>query len=1573
MVFAGCVEQPVEEPHQCSSVCSTCGGCTDLTCTEQACANKCRGHVSPEPPPIIKQVVVSAKVTSLTIKDNDLDGFDFSEQFLIVEDGNVLEVKSEYLSGLPTGAGDFTVVCSYGDKSASIPVHVVPTVVTVSCSLSEVTLTTEQVSSYDFLSLFTAIKDGMLVEIGMANVRSDVKSVPGEYTLTVVYGNASASLKVIVKDQIEISVVKSATIKDTAVATYDFTQLFFIRKNGKNIAVTSDMIDLSGLPSSGKGTVVCNYQGESKRAEVTIVATVYQVTAVSDELSMHYSAVDGYDFAALFSAYIDGVQVTVTNDMLQCDVKAQAGTYSCTVTCGNASKTISIVVTDNHHVQAYPAFADLTIGLEQVADFDFTTLFWLYVDNRAAQVTADMIDSSAVRAEEGEYTVKLKYKNENTTDEFFTVVKVGPLASVEVSVRNVVVYPNSEAIDLTSLFTVTVGGKNVEVTASMIQGKVDYENFGVNEITLTYNGQTYVATVEVRKGVLIETKADVIEVVVGTDSRFYDFAADFTVLVNGIPFYNVDNYIDLSKVDFGKAGDYEVTISIPFNDQKGTLSGAKFQYYSESITYRVVENVIDVSVKQQVVDLTNSGGSVNLTDNVLLYVNGYKQSFTSQKDYVDLITCYYEIETNVDWTKSGEQTVTLLLFANGVDKTPVTLSYKVNVKADVVIDAMNKVVYSGDTLYPLDLFTITDCGQSVEVTYQMLAGKADVFTPGVYTVTATYKGVSATSIVTVMDSSMLGTFRTQMRTIPVEDEEDEEGNVTAGVGSKPIGNVVITRESIVINGLTATVLSAPSYDTLIVKDSRNNRYTLHFSDGILVADPDNSNRMTFSDYKRPLVYYNQALWTAKNHIVVNSGAQYVIGVTTMCYSIDLFALESIKTNKTIWYGLKVELLSRSASDTDYSVEWGTVLPQDNFSLTAEAVNTVLFNGKSYEFTMSSAILGKINVSEDAGYEWAHVVLSGTINGQRAELQFGRTESITLIVNGSRVFDSFSITFGNSDSKNAYVNHKTGEVFVYTYTKGYYSYKFLVDVEAGTFQYVPSDNLVGYYELGKAFIYLDGYGTGHVSFDNTSHATQLLTYRRYGNEIAVEYGNGQTASLLVSDLLNVLTVKQMSQTEYVGTQFVNKYVADGAIVNFVTTDFAATKAKTDLYDAIVVTTKDGALTGVELKNSGIVGVTTVVDSVRGVGYHQFTITLTVGGNQVVGYYALQVLAPKYQGHSLVGNYRSVTDDSFCVNLDEYGKATILIGTESYVGSVIYYDDAMFIKARTDDGQCITAKGTLLVNNIVKIDFYGALKVSGIFTTLQCDAYGTDGAVLRKYGDVWLYSVSRYGTCEIVEVQDIGNGESKVLTSSGEIIVKLLSVGDYTNGLVVADATRGNYSDGQNNTLWLDGFGVATYNGNAYECENQARNTVLFFVDGDMHVYQIDTARKTFSVYSVQLDYATFAGTTYQANHRFVCESISYEATTSFLFRDDGTVDVTSLCSTHDEELSDNCGEVYKPAFNATSGRYTITQNVVTITVGDATFSFKISDVVMLNKLVCTSTTLTSEQHGYFAVGTAFTIE
>ena len=90
----------------------------------------------------------------------------------------------------------------------------------------------------------------------------------------------------------------------------------------------------------------------------------------------------------------------------------------------------------------------------------------------------------------------------------------------------------------------------------------------------------------------------------------------------------------------------------------------------------------------------------------------------------------------------------------------------------------------------------------------------------------------------------------------------------------------------------------------------------------------------------------------------------------------------------------------------------------------------------------------------------------------------------------------------------------------------------------------------------------------------------------------------------------------------------------------------------------------------------------------------------------------------------------------------------------------------------------------------------------------------------------------------------------------------------------------------------------------------------------------------------------------------------------MFGENGKVTVNSKSSEHDEGEDACTSDTYKPPF-AGNGTYTVSGNTVTINVSGATFTFKITDVSVVNELVCTSTTLDSKtDQGAFSVGTKF---
>ena len=236
-----------------------------------------------------------------------------------------------------------------------------------------------------------------------------------------------------------------------------------------------------------------------------------------------------------------------------------------------------------------------------------------------------MIDASAlVGAVAGnDYEVVITVTEENTTRTASAVVTVIEESQLVINAKNLVVYPNSEYVDLTQLFSITKGGETIPVTADMVLGSINYNAIGENVITLNYQGETRTAIVEVKRGVIITPAyAETVVVKKGTEQEKYAFENDFKVLINGIRFTAISEYINTDNVDFSVAGEYTVTIKIPYNDQKLSLSGVKFTYYEAELTYVVVESEYSLSVKEETVVLPLGTQSYYPFNNVRLVING---------------------------------------------------------------------------------------------------------------------------------------------------------------------------------------------------------------------------------------------------------------------------------------------------------------------------------------------------------------------------------------------------------------------------------------------------------------------------------------------------------------------------------------------------------------------------------------------------------------------------------------------------------------------------------------------------------------------------------------------------------------------------------------------------------------------------------------------------------------------------------------------------------------------------------------------------------------------------------------
>lgn len=1202
---------------------------------------------------------------------------------------------------------------------------------------------------------------------------------------------------------------ENVEIKDTAVAGYDYTSLFSITVDGAPVSVLASYIDSTEVkPEAGEYTVKCTYEEKSASVGVTVVATAYEVTLSVESITLKAEEVAAYDFKALFTATKDGEVVEITDEMITSDVKAEAGTYSYTVKYGAASKTLAVTVTEEPKILIVPAYKSFEIPVNELEGFDFTSLFSLYADGAAVRVTAEMLEIPSLENEGDSGEVTLSYTFGNETESKSVSVKIVGEVPVAVNAKNIVTYPNGDNIDLTTLFEISKGGVSIPVTDEMISGSIDYSTVGVNEITLNYGGKTYTATVEIKRGVVISLpKGDTIVIRRGTDKTTYNFANDFSVLINGIKFTAIEPYIDVSEADFAAEGEYAVKISIPYNDKNFGLSGVKFTYTDATITYKVVANNYSVVLGKELVTLPRGTESYKITSNLTVTINGRTQQLVENKDWVDSIACYYEVLSDpIDFTAQGRQEVRVAIYVNGVDAEPHIATYFVEMESDITVTSTDAAVFSNSTFYATDLFSITEGDNEVEVTFDMISGKVDTFNPDVYVVAIEYKGIVKEAKVVVFDSSLLGTYHTNMTPIPAP-AEDEENDDSYGDGTSPyslnrnhLGDMIITEDGITVNGVVATDVSGLDGDTMTLKLAGNN-YTLCFENGIAVLVPLNELRLSFNDSKRPLVYFHGDKWTIQDAVTVNYYSSYILSNTFPGYSIDTFKAVPKAGGDAIWYGLKVHLIERTnmGANTIYAVTWGEAEYAAGFEPKAGVVSSMVFDGTKYSFTMSDDLTAKVKADTSLKL-YANMTFKGVIDGQNAELRVDKNEYYTLVIGSRTVFSGFGT---NYDFINVILNgganyaENTINLNSYIKDKGLFAYKFSVDPENKTFILLEKDKYFGRYETEGMYLFLDGYGEGLINFNSSSHVRTQFTYTVNGNILNIKYQNikpnfeyGTGATFYIEPLLNVLTAKDMQGFD-AGLQFENIEITDGAIVhveNYVIGADTDELARTNLLSQIQIITKDGVLDGAaksKLVDTGKVRFNTP-------GYYQFTVKVECDGRQVESYYAVQILEAVYATNPVAATYGAgVINKSYSLTIDKYGRANINCKGTVFSGfAQIAEDNTFVIRASNAQSGFVTATGVLIADGIVRFSCSGAATFFEYFTTGTNRVTGTAGLVLRQ---ITVDGVSTFIKCTsattlgtvVTVTGDVDTAGSTITITDKDttITAKIISWNNTENGLQI----------------------------------------------------------------------------------------------------------------------------------------------------------------------------------------------
>lgn len=1425
---------------------------------------------------------------------------------------------------------------------------------------------------------------------------------------------------------------ESVSIRQKDFKDFNFSSLFIVTVDGEQILIQPSYLDLSGLPQAEgeTGTVVCTYQNASASCSVTIVPIERTVELSAQEITVTQLQIDdGYDFLALFSIYQDGEKAEITADMINDKVTREVGDHTFSVTFGNDTKVLTVHVTEAHRLEVVKTYRLLEIVEADLETLDVTDLFSLYVDSKTVAVTADMIDATALDAAVAGQTYEVKfsytYPSETVDASINEVayVKIIEPKTISITAKNVVTYPNSKPIDLTSLFTIVDGDEPIAVTIDMISGTIDYTKAGVSEITLSYKGQTRVAQIEVKKGVVInKVGGDTVVVKKGTDKATYDFANDIQVIVNGLTFSFVTYgdgtkfHIDTTDVDFDTLGTYTANVAIPYGKNRDNVT--------DTITYVVKENTYEASVIDDNIVLAKGTTEYNVLKNVDVKVNGIKRSLTTDRSIAetDNLAVLAQIISGIDYDSVAVQNIKIAVYFEGADSTPAIYEYSLRIKSNVVITTTGKIAFGGDTVYTKDLFAITDDGKAVAVTTDMLEGKVDTFTAGVYPIKIHYLGLTAVANVVVLSEDVIGIYKTNMTTIPSAVSSSTSTDITeddwyTGAGDSPdsdngdeeakpvypLANMTILRDGTIrINGMQATVKDAIDQNTIVVEMSRT-EFTIYLNDGVAVINPDNRLRMAFHDTKRPMVYFKADDWELKSRIVVNSGSNYVLSTTNSGYSFDVFEAESKADGSTMWYALYVRLISSASSDSVYDVSWGQASLPQNFTPKAGAISTLTYNGNTYDFEMATSVTSKV-IAKVTQLKYASKTFDGTVDGKSAKLYVGSNESFSLQVGGKPVFSASP--YDISSMKNGGIDYENDTVFLYQYTSGkFYSYKFRLDVQNNAFECDTRDSLLGFYEYDGQSIFLDGYGSGIARFrkktDGTvvSYCESKLTYELIANELVVtfvdkpyDFAWGDGATFYLATFGNVLTVKQM--TGFDNVDFVNSHITDGAVVTIGQTRFPRGSSwEKDFFSGLKIVTVDGkVMTTAEKENC------TDVSQVGygNAGFYNVYVTLNYAGQSVTADYAVQIThaISGFSSTAWVADYGSgAINSAIGLKVESTGMVTATVSGDVYEGYANLSNDVLYATLKGADGKIeLNGKWVDNADGLLLVRASGAVSFNEYFTKGTKSAVSGAGATIRKFSydgtDVYFFSSSAYSTMQridsytVIEGDDMQNGSIVSFAINGKAyVVKIVTWGNMTSGLMVSDSYRGTYAKTAADDLVIDGFGnlkIGTADGTYTINQN---GSLLVVSGGNTFVLDVDLKNKTYANSQIALDESLVAGKTFTASYNFACYedgddtyySGLYKAITAFRFLSDGKVRVTSSSSEHDDGEDACSADVYDPPFASEAGNmgtFSVSGKTVTVTVGTYEFTFEIDDVSVVSALKCTKTTVSSTDHGYFSTGTQF---
>lgn len=1372
------------------------------------------------------------------------------------------------------------------DSSDSVSSVIPSEEIEVKADKAEVRIALVDLDSFDFTSLFDIYVDGGKVGVSADYIDlSKLKKELGTYEIVCSYGGKSAKVTVHVVNERNVFVQANktkVTIKDIEVKTYDYTCLFTLTVNGNITEVKKEYIDASNvLPAPDTYTVTCEYGGSSAKVWVEVTETPFVASALEDEVNVYVGAVNEFEPKALFAITLGGEEVEVTDDMITGEVKPEVGDYEIKLSIGSRKASVIVHVVNEHVIKIGSAYSEIDIAPEDVSSYDFINDFYIYEDGKSVEVNSENVtlDTSALTGaaigDKCQISVSYVPADGKGGATKTVIVNVTAVGSIAIKVLNAEVF-ESDTLDLTSLFEITDNGEEIEVTDDMISGFVDFGNSDECKITLTYKNIRRTATVKKIKGISIRYAAgEIVSVKKGENKGAYDFAGDFEVYIDGIRFYGIAGWIDTNNVNFDAIGVYDAVLTVKYNDAsifgKPQFAATK----TKTIKYNVVPSVYELKILEKTVELEAGSADYDVLSNIELSVNGYRQSFTANRGEVNMVTTYYEIVSAPDLTVTGSHKVTINLYVYGLGYDSVTAEYTIIVKNGIKIYSEDKAVFTGETLYAPDLFRVYENGKAVNVTPDMISGRINPFVAGSYVLTVEYKGVTRSATVSVIPSEYVGDYQTADKTIAKDSVEGEDGDVAED--EKPsvaIGDMEIGRDmSIFVHGVKAENVTLTDYGFDFMLGT--NAHEAHFENGVCVIIPLNELKLSYYDDNRPLVYFKRGTWAIADSVSVHYSKEgkSVYSLTYSGYSIFLYKVRNLETNELCWFAIQVKLEYKTSADTVYSVNYGFIdLPADFSSKTIGAAGDFELNGSRYVFTISERGTGKINKT-DTTAPFANKSFTGMFDGKAATLSLGNEHQPTLTVGGIKKFsmntsefhpkynyystdEGYYILYGYevvtfdkkyntktiSYSTDLFIEEKDGDTESVTVTP--FSYKFLFDVDNGTFTLAERDEYFGLYKNGEGrFVFLDGYGNGIIDTTKDSIGQYGFTYTAKNSLITVVYDDpsnklSQKRGVFSIDAFgNVLYAQSCGKEFEKGDALTNAYITSGAAVTLSRSVFHKGETKDDIINAVKIVTKDGeySLTAkkqkvtVNGKQVAIVDVSKI--STGNAGFYLLEINLKLDGASSVSTkrFAVQVLdevLPAGEGFARNYGYSISGLTSFALNT--FGEAEFVVGGVSYTGYATVADGKLYAK--------LTAayKGTVSITGEINDDEILTLQIVTADGTLLLEHYsvgtvlyaGNGEFVIRSFatskGNVFYISsaLSVLGdkvtikTTDGEDVSAISVGSVVAFTYDGKnYVLRVAALGDEKNGLEISDLLEGEYEDlsGRGETLTLDGYGSGVLNG------------------------------------------------------------------------------------------------------------------------------------------------------------------